>query len=449
MLVLSCLIAFSSHAQDLPAFQKFMAKLLLDGGKWRAENKRIDARDEWSARYFGYEFQRGISPSVLKLKITGYLPRHAQWVVYWEGYYAWDAGAKKIRYTSLGADESVAQGVSESIGEDVLELAFTVVKPNGSKEEHKDVHRIKASELVSESQVKKSGKWEPSNSMTWVRLEQPRGFITFMSTRDGNFEVYSMKASGDSLVNLTCNKATDYSFSYTPDGRLMFYSNRSGNDELYLQTKDGKTVTNLTNHPSSDRIHDVSPDGKQVVFSSTRDAKTPDIYAMSIDGIDVRRLTANENFEDAPTWSPDGRRIVFSRDTRASTDTSPEETSNGEIFVMDADGGNVRQLTHRPGFDGGPRFSPDGRRIAFYGKTEEGHYEIFVMDADGSNLVNITGDAMEDYSPCWSPDGEWIAFTRGNYSNYDVWVIHLETGIKHRLTTQPRRDESPIWRYER
>jgi pimeloyl-ACP methyl ester carboxylesterase len=83
--------------------------------------------------------------------------------------------------------------------------------------------------------------------------------------------------------------------------------------------------------------------------------------------------------------------------------------------------------------------------IAFHGKTSNGNYDIFLMNTDGSNLTNLTGDEMENYSPSWSPDGKWIAYTGGNSNNYDVWIIHLVSHIKYRLTSHPKRDESPIW----
>ncbi|MBK8494620.1 MAG: PD40 domain-containing protein [Chitinophagaceae bacterium] len=67
------------------------------------------------------------------------------------------------------------------------------------------------------------------------------------------------------------------------------------------------------------------------------------------------------------------------------------------------------------------------------------------MDTDGKISSTLTEDVMEDYSPAWSPDGKWIAYTKGNSKNYDVWMIHLQTRIKTRLTTQPKRDESPFW----
>ncbi len=68
------------------------------------------------------------------------------------------------------------------------------------------------------------------------------------------------------------------------------------------------------------------------------------------------------------------------------------------------------------------------------------------MNLDGSNLVNLTNDDQEDYSPSWSPDGEWIAYTRRDSANYDIWIIHVSTREKRRLTTAPQRDESPFWK---
>jgi TolB protein len=419
--------------------------LLQDGGKWKAINKDYKSTEEWSARYFGYEFTKGVSPHTLRIKITGYFPQKSQWLTFWDGFYTWDFKKQKAVYQSVNSEGAIAAGESESIGESEMSLIFSITQPNGKVEKHKDVQKITGSQILSNSFIQKAGKWEAKNNMTWTRLEQPSGFLTFMSTRDGNFEIYSMDAKGDSVKNLSCNKATDYSFGYTPDGKLVFYSNREGNDEVYLQDADGKKVTNLTNNPAADRIAAVSPDGKRIAFSSNRDNKTSELYVMDVDGKNVTRLTNNDNFEDAPYWSPDGTKIIFSKDIKPVNDTAPHVTSNGEIFSMNADGSTVLRLTNRPGFDGGPQFSPDGSKIAFYGKDENGNYEIFIMNADGSNVTNLTEDEMEDYSPSWSPDGKWIAYTKGNSKNYDVWVIHIETKIKYRLTTQPKRDESPFW----
>ena len=68
------------------------------------------------------------------------------------------------------------------------------------------------------------------------------------------------------------------------------------------------------------------------------------------------------------------------------------------------------------------------------------------MNSDGSNIINLTNHVLEDYSPSWSPDGKWIAYSSGTSAQYDVWVIHVGTRKKIRLTTEPKRNETPVWK---
>src|SRR3990172_1866268 len=92
-------------------------------------------------------------------------------------------------------------------------------------------------------------------------------------------------------------------------------------------------------------------------------------------------------------------KIVFEKDLVVGGDF------NAEIFVMDADGGNPVNLTNNPAHDGAPKWSPDGRRIAFVREAD-----IYVMDADGTNVIRLTNDSYWDFAPAWSPDGSQIAF---------------------------------------
>lgn len=273
----------------------------------------------------------------------------------------------------------------------------------------------------------------------------PTGMLSFLTTRDGNFEIYSMTAGGKEVTNLTNNKALDFWSSWSPDGKyILFYSNRDGNNEIYRMDADGKNPVNISNHASNDYLPSWSPDGKQIAFTSDRDNKNREIYIMQADGSGITRLTNNDLFEEVPTWSPDGSKILFTRQLVEMTDTV--KITNGELFVMDKNGTSEKRLTFKKGYDSGGKFSPDGKQVAFYGPNEDKNFELFLINADGTGITNLTNDILEDYSPDWSPDGKWIAYSSGTSKQYDVWVINIHTKKKIRLTSEPKRNETPVWR---
>jgi Tol biopolymer transport system component len=113
------------------------------------------------------------------------------------------------------------------------------------------------------------------------------------------------------------------------------------------------------------------------------------------------RLTHNPGKDVSPAWSPDGTQIAFAS-MRNGADTF-------DIYVMDADGSNVMQLTDHPANDSGPAWSPDGTLVAF-ASERDGNSEIYVIQLDGSGLTNVTNDPGDDFNPAWSPDGTRIAF---------------------------------------
>jgi len=217
--------------------------------------------------------------------------------------------------------------------------------------------------------------------------------IVFVSTRDGNREIYVMDADGRNQVNLTANPADDWMPSWSPDGeRIAFVSYRDGNWEIYVMGTDGSGVTRLTEDKADDWTPSWSPDAAEITFCSTRDGNW-EIYVMDSNGSLPIRLTEHPENDIAPTWSSDGQWIAF------------ESTRNGssEIYVMDRNGEQLRNLSNEPmADDHGPSWSPDGSRIVFY-SIRDGDWDIYTMNDGGGEIVNLTDNETNDQTPVWRP----------------------------------------------
>lgn len=181
-----------------------------------------------------------------------------------------------------------------------------------------------------------------------------------------------------------------------------------------------------------------SPLWGKIVFSSKRDGNL-EIYTMDSDGTNQMRLTFNEVTDAAPAWSPNGQQIVFYsyRDNNKNAHTGV----NVEIYVMDADGGNQRRLTHCLGIDAFPHWSPDRNQIAFDSTRNGGKNQdlnIFVMDTDGDNIRQITNVWFAS-RPRWSPNGKQIAYEGFIGDNREILVINAD-GTGRFKVSQPRQD---------
>ena len=234
--------------------------------------------------------------------------------------------------------------------------------------------------------------------------------IAFVSDRDGNLEIYVMDDDGGNQRRLTDNLVHDWYPSWSPDGKhIAFTSGRDVNREIHVMDADGGNLRKLTENRQNDWHPSWSPDGKRIAFTSAREGQV-EIYVMDVNGKNQHRLAKNPVHIHSwhPSWSPDSKRIVF----------DSHRDGDSDIYVMDADGGNVQNLTNDRFKDRDPSWSSDGKRIAFTSGREgllDIHgfptYEIYVMDADGGNVQNLTNNPHNDVDPAWYNPAFSVALT--------------------------------------
>ncbi|HSE25001.1 MAG TPA: hypothetical protein VLB68_25295 [Pyrinomonadaceae bacterium] len=269
--------------------------------------------------------------------------------------------------------------------------------------------------------------------------------LIFQSTRDGRGcdQIYSMSIDG-SDVKMISNGEGRTTCSYIfPGGKRVLYSSTYLADkqcpprpdfsqgyvwavypgfDIFTAKPDGSDIRQLTKTPGYDAETTVTLDGKHLVFTSMRDGDL-DIYSMNADGSNVKRLTNELGYDGGPFWSYDGKQIVYRafhpETEKQKTDYSSLLKQNLirpttlEIWVMNADGSNKRQVTHNGKANFGPYFFPDGKRVIFASNMDDPrgrNFDLYKINVDGSGLERITFNNTFDGFPMFSPDGKKLVF---------------------------------------
>jgi TolB protein len=215
--------------------------------------------------------------------------------------------------------------------------------------------------------------------------------IGYTSYRTGFMDVYISNIYEGTMSAPLKGTASNQNWlpSFSPDGtRIAFTSNRDGNSELYIANRDGSNTRRLTNHPNIDTSPTWSPNGSQIAFVSDRSG-TPSVYVIDSDGLGLRRISSDNS--DRPTWSPAPRNeIAYTARTGPGYD----------IKVLDIASGVTRQITFGEGSNESPSWAPNGRHLVF-SSTRAGRKQIFCIDYDGRNVRQLTRDGNNEM-PNWS-----------------------------------------------
>lgn len=284
------------------------------------------------------------------------------------------------------------------------------------------------------------------------------GQIAFVSTRDGNEEIYAMDADGTGETRLTTEPGRDIHPMFSPDGERLTFTRRplSGvvDETIHLMDPadvdpadgNGDNLVRLIPALPPNFMSAFSPDGSKLVFMR-QEGGDNEIWLMNSDGTNPVPLTDNTLVEGRPVFSPDGTKIVYSR---RGGPGAPASIRQLDIYVMNADGTDQTRLTTSLANDSNPRFSPDGEKIAFE-STRDGNSEIYVMNPDGTGQTRLTFEPSTEEFPAFSPDGEQLAFSSDRDGNPEIYAMDLDgSGEPVRLTeTEPpaeniRTDWGPL-----
>jgi TolB protein len=271
--------------------------------------------------------------------------------------------------------------------------------------------------------------------------------LVFQSKRDDLKcdQIFTMNTDGSDLKMVSSGEGRTTCAFYFDGGRKILYgSTHLGSKDcppnpdfsqgyvwaiyptydIFTANADGSKRKQLTKTPGYDAEATVSPDGKKIVFTSMRDGDL-DIYVMDINGKNVKRLTTELGYDGGAFFSPDGKQIVY-RSYHPKTEAEIArykdrlannliEPNNFEIWVMNADGTNKRQVTKLGAASFAPYFTPDGKRIIFCTNyfaedPRKRNFDLALINVDGTGLERVTYNETFDGFPMFSPDGKKLVF---------------------------------------
>lgn len=264
--------------------------------------------------------------------------------------------------------------------------------------------------------------------------ESTLGRIVFTCTPEKFNQLCLMNADGSEYTRLTDRNANDYYPSFSTDGHeVIFVSNQTDQFEIFILDLKSKKESQVTEGMGNYTAPDISPDGQWVVFAF-RMGSDSSIGLIPYHGGQQQALTDAKWNEIDPTWSPDGTQIAFAG------------TRGGyvELFVMNADGSNLHQVTQGiQGIGGRSAWSPDGKSLVFYAGPR-GDRDIYTIEIASGAVRRLTSGG-NNTGPCFSPDGNWIVFSSSRDGDHEIYFMRTDGSELTQLTDNSYDDWQPSW----
>ena len=254
--------------------------------------------------------------------------------------------------------------------------------------------------------------------------------IVFKQDRGQSAEIYVADYDGFNPIAVTSDNARVISPSWGPGRQMLYYTSyRSKYADIYSHNLTSGERRAIADYPGSNLSPAVSRDGRKLAMILSKGG-SPDLYVADADGKNLRQVTKTPDDESSPTWSPDGTRICYSaREAKG-------------LFIISATGGTPRRLNFATGgIPSEPDWSPDGKSIIFT-VYRAGKFELLVGPADGSGSVTALGEGED---PSWAPNSRTVAFVRRDGNRRVLSLLDVPSKTVKSIPLSLGNCSQPCW----
>jgi TolB protein len=281
-------------------------------------------------------------------------------------------------------------------------------------------------------------------------------YNVYYDTTNDDYEIFAMNTDGSEKKNISNWKGVDWVY-YAYKDKIYFISDRDTTHRMYFlyeMNADGNNVRKVTDLRLEDSWMSSRNNGQEMVVAGRIDKKFRyQLFLVDIKTGKYNQLTTDTaaSFTD-PRFSPNGKQIIF----RHRTNRRNYQNERAELWMMNADGGEMTQLTHYPEADttakwhsyhAGPPFWESNRNVISFISRQNGKHSIFIMSPDGSNIRQLTSSSFSEGWHAWSPDGEWIVYDASDQDGswFDIHIMKADGSESRKLTDDWRTEQAPVF----